>query len=97
MDLDSGAVVEVAQGKDAQALVPFWKRLKRSRAKIEAVATDMRPAYIKAVRDDLPKATPVFDHLHIIKLYNEKPIDLRRAIAREANALKKKVFKKGTR
>jgi transposase len=44
MDLDSGAVVEVAQGKHADALLPFWKRLHRSRARIRAVATDMGPA-----------------------------------------------------
>lgn len=96
MDLDSGAVVEVAEGKHADALIPFWKRLKRSRAQIEVVATDMGPAYIKAVRENLPKATLVFDHFHIIKLFNEKLADLRRDIAREACVLEKKVLK-GTR
>ncbi len=35
MDLDSGAMVEVAEGKHAQALTPFWKRLRCSRAKVE--------------------------------------------------------------
>ena len=72
MDLYTGAVVEVAQGKDAQALLPFWERLRYSRAKLEAVATDMGLAYIKAVRENLPEATLVFDHFHVIKLYNEK-------------------------
>jgi transposase len=96
MDLGSGAVIEVAEGKHAETLVPFWKRLRCSRAKIEAVATDMGPAYIKAVRENLPKAALVFDHFHVIKLYNEKLTDLRRAIAREADILEKKVLK-GTR
>jgi len=96
MDLDTGAVVEVAEGKSAQALVPFWKRLKYSRSKIEAVATDMGPAYIKAVRENLPNATLVFDHFHIIKLYNEKLTNLRRQLAKEADTLGKDVLK-GTR
>src|SRR5512132_3143015 len=39
LDLDSGAVVFVGDGKGAKALKPFWKRLRGSQAKIEAVAT----------------------------------------------------------
>jgi transposase len=38
MDLESGAVVFVGDGKGADALRPFWKRLRPSGAKIEAVA-----------------------------------------------------------
>ncbi len=45
MDLDSGAVVFVGDGKGADALKPFWKRLRPSGAKIEAVAMDMSAAY----------------------------------------------------
>ncbi len=43
LDIDTGAVVFVGDGKGAAALVPFWKRLKSSRAKIKAVAIDMSP------------------------------------------------------
>jgi transposase len=96
MDLSSGAVIEVAEGKHAAALDPFWKRLKHSRAQVEAVATDMGPAYIKAVRENLPKATLVFDHFHVIKLYHDKLTKLRRAVAKEADVLGKKALK-GTR
>ena len=53
LNLLSGAVVFVGDGKGVDALKPFWKRLRRSHAKIEAVATDMSPAYIRAVRDNL--------------------------------------------
>jgi Transposase len=34
------------------------------------VAIDMSLAYINAVSTHLPKAVIVFDHFHIIKLYN---------------------------
>jgi len=67
MDLQRGAVIFVGDGKGGDALIPFWRRLKRSGAQIEAVATDMGPAYISAVRANLPEATLVFDHFHIIK------------------------------
>jgi transposase len=66
LDLKSGAVVFVGDGKGAKALEPFWKRLRRSRTKIQAVATDMSLAYILAVREHLPRAVHVFDHFHVI-------------------------------
>jgi len=44
LDLKSGAVVFVGDGKGADALEPFWKRLKRAKARIEAVAIDMSVA-----------------------------------------------------
>ena len=44
LDLLSGAVVFVGDGKGVEALVPFWKRLRASRAKVKAVATDMSKA-----------------------------------------------------
>ena len=78
LDLVSGAVVFVGDGKGADALKPFWKRLRRHKAKIKAVAMDMSPAYHEAVSTHLPRATIVFDHFHVIKLFNEKLSDLRR-------------------
>ena len=97
MDLQRGAVIFVGNGKGADALIPFWKRLKRSGARIEAVATDMGPAYISAVRTNIPEATLVFDHFHIIKLFNEKLTKLRRDLQREAEAGLGKPVLKGIR
>lgn len=97
LDLVSGAVVFVGRGKGADALIPFWKRLKASHAKIHAVATDMSPAYSLAVRENLPKALHVFDHFHVVKLFNDRLADFRRELQREAEGpLGKKVLK-GTR
>jgi transposase len=78
LDLDSGAVVFVGKGKGADALRPFWKRIWGSHAKIKAVAMDMSPAYQQAVSKYLSEAKIVFDHFHVIKLFNEKLSDLRR-------------------
>jgi transposase len=80
LDLESGAVVHVGQGKGGDALKEFWSRLRRSGAKVEAVATDMSPAYIDAVTTFLPGTRLVFDRFHVIKLYNDKLSELRRAL-----------------
>ena len=93
MDLKSGAVVFVGDGKGGDALKPFWKRLRRCKAKIEAVAMDMSPAYREAVSTHLPKAKIVFDHFHVIKLFNDKLSDLRRSLYHKAQDEHKKVLK----
>jgi transposase len=97
LDLESGVVVFVGDGKGGDALTPFWRRLRRSGARIEAVAIDMSAAYIGAVSTYLPDATIVFDHFHVIKLFNKKLSDLRRDLYREATDQLHKDVLKGTR
>ena len=93
MDLESGAVVFVGDGKGADALEPFWRRLRRSKAAIEAVAMDMSPAYHDAVSRHLPDAVIVYDHFHVVKLFNEKLSNLRRWLYHRAKDEHKKVLK----
>jgi len=97
MDLDTGAVVFVGDGKGSEALDPFWKKLRTSKAKIRAVAIDMSPAYIRAVLEHLPKAKIVFDHFHVIKLYNDKLSEFRRNLYHEIKDVQQKKLLKGTR
>jgi transposase len=97
IDLESGAVVHVGEGKGGDALKPFWKRLRASGAKIEAVATDMSPAYIEAVIGHLPNATLVFDRFHVIKLYHDKLSELRRDLHRQLEDTMEKSVLKGIR
>lgn len=97
LDLETGAIVFTADGKKANVLKPFWRRLRSSGAKIDAVAMDLGAAYRKAVDEHLPNAAIVWDHFHIVKLMNEKLTQLRRDLYRQAtDDLKKKVLK-GTR
>ena len=89
-------VVFVGDGKGVEALLPFWKKLHRAKAKIQAVAMDMSPSYISAVSTHLSKAVIVFDHFHIIKMFNDKLSELRRDLQRDAQEAEKNIFK-GTR
>jgi transposase len=94
LDLETGMIVHVGHGKGGDALVDFWKRLHRCGAKIEAIATDMSPAYIDAVMTHLPNAVLVFDRFHVMKLFHEKLSDLRRDLYRAAkDGLEKNVLK----
>ena len=97
MDLESGAVVFVGNGKGADALKPFWVRLKASHAKVEAVAMDMSAAYFRAVTTNLPKAAIVFDWFHIVKLLNDKLTAVRRDLYRQATDKEQRQVLKGIR
>lgn len=96
LNLQTGAVIFVGQGKDKEALEPFWKRLGSRKRTIQAVAIDMSAAYLSAVWEHLPKAAVVFDRFHVVKLFNEKLSDLRRQVQNSAEAMAKQVLK-GTR
>jgi Transposase and inactivated derivatives len=97
MDLESGAVVFVSEGRSRETLIPFWKRLKKTRAKIAAVATDMNAGYIGAVTENLPAAAIVFDRFHVVKLMNEKITQIRRQLFRELTSPLERKAVKGTR
>ncbi len=97
LDLDSGAVVFVGDGKGGDASKPFWKRLRPSGAQIEAVAMAMSGAYQAAGRANRPKAVIVFDRFHVVTLFNDRLSELRRALYRQAIDVQHKEVLKGTR
>ncbi|MCP4555116.1 MAG: ISL3 family transposase [Herbaspirillum sp.] len=98
LNLDTGRVLFVGDGKGSDALKPFWRRVRRSKGcTIKSVAIDMSTAYISAVTNNLPEARIVFDRFHIVKLCNEMLTRLRRALYREATDLRHKEVLKGTR
>lgn len=98
LDLESGAVVFIGEGKGADALEPLWRKLRRcgARDRIEAVATDMSPAYALAVRENLPNAVHGLDRFHVVKLFNDPLADLRREVQRSVEKVEHKELLKGT-
>ncbi|WDP84667.1 MAG: ISL3 family transposase [Desulfobacter sp.] len=80
MDLESGRILHVGEGKGGEALKSFWTKVKISKAKIKAVSIDMSPAYLSAVIENLSGSAIVFDRFHVVKLFNEKLSDFRRKL-----------------
>jgi transposase len=97
IDLESGRIIWVDQGRGSQALREFWRRFKLSGARLKAVAMDMSGAYAASVRTHAPHAIVTFDGFHVIKLMNERLDDLRRELAREAQDHDAKEAIKGLR
>jgi transposase len=94
MDLDTGRILYVHEGKSAASLKPFLERVRKSRrTKLEAIAMDLSAAYAKAVREALPHVPVVFDRFHVVKLINEKLDELRRAHVRDTEQAQRKLVK----
>lgn len=96
-DLVGEVVVHVGEGRGMAALVPFWKRLKRTKARIRAVSTNMNNAYVRSVMDNLPGTPVVFDRFHVVKLMNDKLTKLRRQLFHTLNSPMQREVLKGTR
>ncbi|MBQ8467994.1 MAG: ISL3 family transposase [Prevotella sp.] len=97
VDLDSGRVLHVGDGKGADALAKFWRKVKRKGIKIKHVATDLSAAFIASVMENCPEAVHVFDHFHVVKLMNEKLDDIRRKVYSMEKDVNKRRVLKGTR
>lgn len=80
LDIHSGAVVFIGDGKGSESPDPFWKKPKRQKAAIEAVASDMSPAYVGSIERNLPAAVHATDPFHVVKPFDDKLSDLRRDI-----------------
>ena len=97
VDLDSGRVIYVGEGKGTKALKKFWRKVKRKNIKIKHVATDLSAAFIASVMENCSDAVHVFDHFHVVKLMNEKLDDIRRKVYSMEKDINKRKVLKGTR
>jgi transposase len=93
LDLETGQVVHIGKGKGKDALNGLWSLLRRSKANIKAVATDMASGFMAAVLEKLPEADLVLDHFHLVKWFNEKLSLLRRQLYHQANKMGKQTLK----
>ncbi|MBA4395065.1 MAG: hypothetical protein C0407_16055 [Desulfobacca sp.] len=93
LDLESGQILHAQEGKDARALVPFLEKLKRKKVPLLAIAMDMSPAYLQAVRQVFPKLDIAHDPYHVVSLVNKAIDETRWDIARELNDQDKQVIK----
>jgi transposase len=73
VDLKERRTVFVTEGKDHSTITRFAEDLIKHNGdplNIKDVSCDMSPAFIKGVRETLPKANITFDKFHILKVIN---------------------------
>ena len=72
VDLWTGRILYVGDGKGADSLDRFWKKVRKKGLEIKYVATDLSAAFISSVSENCPKAIHMFDHFHVMKLMNDR-------------------------
>lgn len=94
VDLISGRILHTEDGKGADALDEFRRRVRKERVNIQYVATDISSAFAKSVSENAPDAIYVFDHFHVIKLMNDIPDKIRwEPVSREVDPTKRRLIK----
>jgi transposase len=79
VDHDRSRIVWAAEGKSSDTLGAFFKLLgKQRRGRILAATIDLGGAYIKALREWLPKAVIIFDRFHVQRLASDAVDEVRR-------------------
>lgn len=77
VDLETGRVVYVAEGRRVESLAPFFKRLKRIGVQLKAVALDMWKPFAKAIRLYYRRLPLVYDVFHILADYSRTLNEIR--------------------
>ena len=80
-DLNSGKVLFVCKGKDADTLTQFSEFLQKNNGdpnNITFVCCDMSPAFINGIQREFPSSTIIFDKFHVMKMMNEAVDETRR-------------------
>lgn len=97
VDLDTGRIIYVGDGRGSDSLTAFWKRIKRNNIKIELVTSDMSAAYISSVMENAPKAIHVYDKFHVVEKVTEAVDKVRRSLWNQEKDEEKRKVIKGSR
>lgn len=76
LDLETGALVWMGQGREKATLLQFFHELTpEQRAGLEAIATDMASAYREAIEEAVPHVAVVYDLFHVAAKYSREVVD----------------------
>ncbi len=81
VDLQERRTIFITEGKDNTTVERFAEDFEAHKGKVDNiknVSCDMSPAFIKGVKEYLPKAQITFDKFHILKIINEAVNNVRK-------------------
>ena len=91
VDLVKKKIIYITEGKSNKTVIDFVTHLKEHGGdpeKITEVSSDMSPAFIKGINENLLNAEITFDKFHIVKIINEAVDKVRREEATQQKDLK---------
>ena len=97
VDLESGRVLYVGQGRRRASLEPFIKRLKRAGVRPKAIALDMWKPYARAIKCHYRLLPLVYDVFHILADYSRTLNEIRVEEYKKLEGQEQGRFIKGSR
>lgn len=96
IDLDTGDLLYVVEGKDAETVVKFEQKLKTQgldKEKISDISIDMSPAFISGAEKVFPNAKITVDKFHVSQLVQKAFDSIRKSFGRkEGGRINKWIF-----
>jgi transposase len=77
-DISKGRIIHAVEGKDANAITPFLKKLYKKAHKLKGIAMDMAPAFYSAVKKELPHIAIIFDRFHVMRMMTNALDEIRK-------------------
>ena len=91
VDLVKKKIIYITEGKSNKTVVDFVSHLKEHGGdpeNITDVSSDMSPAFIKGIKENLSNAEITFDKFHILKIINEAVDKVRKEEVKQQHELK---------
>ena len=97
LDIRSGKIIYAVEGRSVENICPFLQKLAKRARKLKAIAMDLSPSFISAVKKHLPNVKIVFDRFHVTKILNQALDELRKEEWKNRNFSGKEQIGKGDR
>ncbi len=94
-DLERRVLIWVGEDRTTETLAGFFRELGSRRCRsIQTVCTDMWPAYLRAIREQIPQAQVLFDRFHLVQHLNLALDTVRRQQAARLSGLHRVAIKR---
>lgn len=89
LDLRTGRILYAVVGRRIEDIAPFLMKLRKRAPNLKAIAMDLSPTFISAVKEHLPRVAIVFDHFHVTKILNQALDEVRKCEHEKHSPLEK--------
>ncbi|HAO52839.1 TPA: ISL3 family transposase [Candidatus Magasanikbacteria bacterium] len=97
LDIQTGQIIYAVEGRCIEDISCFLQKPAKKAHKLKAIAMDLSPPFISAVKKYLPNVSIVFDHFHVTKIINQALDELRKKEWLKNNLSGEKKIGKGER
>lgn len=86
-DPEDGTIIDIVESRRMETLREYFRKIPEAERKmVEVVVTDMNDTYRAIIGEFFPKAVHVVDHFHVMKLFSEAMMTVRKRVMKAEKA-----------